>query len=40
MRNTVRCFGMTPEELSQKLAQVLPHTVNALTPGGVVPQAQ
>src|ERR1700749_3742444 len=29
--------GMTPEELSQKLAQVLPHTVNTLAPGGAVP---
>lgn len=29
--------GMTPEELAAKLAQVLPHTVDALTPDGVVP---
>jgi uncharacterized protein YidB (DUF937 family) len=32
-----RQAGMTPEELSAKLAQVLPHTVDALTPNGVVP---
>lgn len=29
--------GMTPEELSQKLAQVLPHAVTTLAPGGTVP---
>lgn len=29
--------GMSPEELSQKLAQVLPHAVDALTPEGSVP---
>jgi uncharacterized protein YidB (DUF937 family) len=29
--------GMTPQELAQKLATVLPHAVNALTPDGVVP---
>jgi uncharacterized protein YidB (DUF937 family) len=29
--------GMTPAELQSKLAQVLPHTVDALTPNGVVP---
>jgi uncharacterized protein YidB (DUF937 family) len=28
--------GMTPQELAAKLATVLPHTVNALTPDGVV----
>lgn len=31
--------GMTPEELGQKLAQVLPHAVSTLTPGGTVPPA-
>jgi uncharacterized protein YidB (DUF937 family) len=31
--------GMTPQELAAKLAQVLPHTVDALTPDGVVPKA-
>ena len=31
--------GMTPQELAEKLAQVLPHTVDALTPGGVVGKA-
>jgi uncharacterized protein YidB (DUF937 family) len=30
--------GMTPQELSAKLATVLPHAVNALTPDGVVPK--
>ncbi|MEI9996647.1 MAG: YidB family protein [Rhizomicrobium sp.] len=29
--------GMTPQELAAKLAQVLPHAVDALTPEGVVP---
>jgi uncharacterized protein YidB (DUF937 family) len=29
--------GMTPQELAAKLAQVLPHTVDAMTPNGVVP---
>ncbi len=29
--------GMTPQELAAKLAQVLPHTVDALTPDGIVP---
>ncbi|HTT99686.1 MAG TPA: YidB family protein [Rhizomicrobium sp.] len=29
--------GMTPEELSAKLARVLPHTVTTLAPGGTVP---
>ncbi len=28
--------GMSPQELAAKLAQVLPHTVDALTPAGVV----
>ncbi len=31
--------GMTPEELTQKLSQVLPHAVDALTPDGSVPHA-
>jgi uncharacterized protein YidB (DUF937 family) len=31
--------GMTPEELTQKLAQVLPHAVDALTPEGSVPHS-
>ncbi|MGH6890407.1 MAG: YidB family protein [Rhizomicrobium sp.] len=29
--------GMTTDELAQKLAQVLPHAVDALTPEGSVP---
>jgi len=29
--------GMSTEELAQKLAQVLPHAVDALTPEGEVP---
>ena len=31
--------GMSPAELSAKLAQVLPHTVDALTPNGTLPPA-
>ncbi|HEY1710064.1 MAG TPA: YidB family protein [Rhizomicrobium sp.] len=31
--------GMTPEELSAKLAEVLPHAINHVTPDGVVPPA-
>ncbi len=31
--------GLTPQELAEKLAQVLPHAVNAATPNGVVPPA-
>jgi uncharacterized protein YidB (DUF937 family) len=30
--------GMTPKELAQRLAQVLPHAVDALTPDGTVPR--
>jgi uncharacterized protein YidB (DUF937 family) len=29
--------GMTPQELAQKLAQVLPQVVDKLTPNGAVP---
>lgn len=29
--------GMTPQELSQKLAQILPQAVDHLTPSGAVP---
>ena len=29
-------FGMNPQELAQKLSQVLPRAVDHLTPGGVV----
>ena len=29
--------GISPQELAEKLATVLPHAVNALTPGGDVP---
>jgi uncharacterized protein YidB (DUF937 family) len=31
--------GLTPQELTAKLAQVLPHAVDALTPGGEVPKS-
>lgn len=31
--------GMSPQELAQRLAQVLPHAVDALTPEGSVPNA-
>jgi uncharacterized protein YidB (DUF937 family) len=30
--------GIPPQELAEKLAQVLPHAVDTLTPGGVVPK--
>ena len=30
--------GMSPQELAEKLAQVLPHTVDAMTPNGTVPK--
>jgi uncharacterized protein YidB (DUF937 family) len=30
-------FGLNPQELAAKIAQVLPHTVDKMTPGGVVP---
>jgi len=30
-------FGITPQELSTKLAQVLPNAIDKLTPQGVVP---
>jgi uncharacterized protein YidB (DUF937 family) len=29
-------FGMSPEDLSAKLSQVLPQAIDTLTPGGVV----
>jgi uncharacterized protein YidB (DUF937 family) len=32
--------GMSTEELAVRLAQVLPHAVDALTPNGKVPSAQ
>jgi len=31
--------GLSPQELTAKLAQVLPHAVDALTPGGEVPKS-
>jgi uncharacterized protein YidB (DUF937 family) len=31
--------GMSPQDLAAKLAQVLPHAVDALTPDGVVPKS-
>jgi Uncharacterized protein conserved in bacteria len=31
-------LGMTPAELSAKLATALPQIVDKMTPGGVVPQ--
>ena len=31
--------GISPPELAAKLAQVLPHAVDALTPNGVVPKS-
>jgi uncharacterized protein YidB (DUF937 family) len=32
-------FGINPQELLQKLTQVLPQAVDKMTPAGVVPQA-
>jgi uncharacterized protein YidB (DUF937 family) len=32
-------LGLSPQELAQKLAQVLPQVVDKLTPNGVVPHA-
>jgi uncharacterized protein YidB (DUF937 family) len=31
--------GLTPDQLAAKLATVLPHAVDALTPDGVVPKS-
>lgn len=31
--------GMSPQELAQKLAQVLPQAIDKLTPGGVIPKS-
>lgn len=31
--------GLNPQDLAQKLAQVLPQAIDKLTPGGVVPKA-
>ena len=31
-------FGLTPQDLAQKLSQVLPQAIDKLTPGGVVPK--
>src|SRR5580765_5288212 len=31
--------GLNPQELAQKLAQVLPQAIDKLTPGGVIPKA-
>lgn len=32
-------IGMTPEELTQKMSQILPAAVDQLTPDGVIPPA-
>ena len=32
-------FGMNPQDVAQKLAQVLPQAIDKLTPNGVVPKA-
>ncbi|MEO8307204.1 MAG: YidB family protein [Pseudomonadota bacterium] len=31
-------FGMNPQDLAQKLAQVLPQAIDKMTPGGVMPK--
>ena len=30
--------GLTPQQFAEKLATIMPHAVDALTPGGVVPK--
>jgi uncharacterized protein YidB (DUF937 family) len=37
MREIAAKAGMSTEELGVRLAQILPHAVDALTPGGAVP---
>jgi uncharacterized protein YidB (DUF937 family) len=37
--NLAAKFGMTPDDLAAKLAQVLPQAVDHMTPGGQVPPA-
>jgi len=32
-------FGINPQDLTQKLAQILPEAVNKMTPDGVIPKA-
>jgi uncharacterized protein YidB (DUF937 family) len=32
-------FGISPQELAQKLSQVLPGAIDKMTPGGVIPKA-
>ncbi len=32
-------FGLTPQDLASRLAQVLPQAIDKLTPGGVIPKA-
>ena len=32
-------FGLSPQELSQKLSQILPKAVDSLTPDGTIPKA-
>ena len=32
--------GLSPQEMSQKLSQVLPTAIDKLTPGGTVPNSQ
>jgi uncharacterized protein YidB (DUF937 family) len=31
--------GLDPQDLAQKLAQILPQAIDKLTPGGVIPKA-
>ena len=32
-------FGLSPQDLSQKLSQILPKAVDSLTPDGTIPKA-
>lgn len=39
IRNLAAKAGMDPQVLAEKLAQLLPKSIDGLTPGGSVPQA-
>jgi uncharacterized protein YidB (DUF937 family) len=39
MQELAAKFGLTPQDLASKLAQVLPQAIDKLTPGGVIPKA-
>jgi len=39
LNQMARNFGLSPQDLTQKLVQALPQAVDKLTPGGVLPKA-